>query len=139
MFYAGVPLWVVILSGVAYVIGMGGAIYFGIGVATMLRPRVTARIANTAGIEDARQIDQADPISLRELGRRRVLGPEHALRLVVGADVVDLLLRAKGAEAIEERARDLKRSRRITLQEWQRRPWTDKVLDFAADLLSSQL
>ena len=36
-------------------------------------------------------------------------------------------------------AEDLKRSRRITLQEWEGRPWTDKVLDFAADLLSSQL
>jgi cardiolipin synthase len=34
---------------------------------------------------------------------------------------------------------DLQRSRRITLQEWQRRPWLDKILDLAASLLSSQL
>ena len=34
---------------------------------------------------------------------------------------------------------DLKRSRRITLQEWEGRSWTDKLLDTAADLVSSQL
>ncbi|MGH8479394.1 MAG: phospholipase D-like domain-containing protein [Gammaproteobacteria bacterium] len=34
---------------------------------------------------------------------------------------------------------DLKRSRRITLEEWQNRPWLDKLLDFAASLLGSQL
>ncbi len=34
---------------------------------------------------------------------------------------------------------DLKRSRRVTLDEWQRRPWTQKLLDTAMDLLSSQL
>ena len=34
---------------------------------------------------------------------------------------------------------DLKRSRRVTLEEWRRRPWTQKVLDTLADLVSSQL
>ena len=34
---------------------------------------------------------------------------------------------------------DLARSRRVTLQEWQGRPWSDKLLDFLASLLSSQL
>ena len=34
---------------------------------------------------------------------------------------------------------DLQRARRITLQAWQERPWTDKLLDWAAGLLSSQL
>ena len=34
---------------------------------------------------------------------------------------------------------DLKRSRRITLEEWQGRPWTQKALDTLSDLVSSQL
>jgi cardiolipin synthase A/B len=34
---------------------------------------------------------------------------------------------------------DLKRSRRVTLEEWQSRPWTQKALDTLADLVSSQL
>ena len=34
---------------------------------------------------------------------------------------------------------DLKRSRRVTLEEWQGRPWTQKVLDTLADVVSSQL
>jgi cardiolipin synthase len=34
---------------------------------------------------------------------------------------------------------DLKRSRRVTLQEWEGRPWTQKAWDTAMDALSSQL
>jgi cardiolipin synthase len=34
---------------------------------------------------------------------------------------------------------DLKRSRRVTLEEWERRPWTQKAWDTAMDTLSSQL
>ncbi|HYD56951.1 MAG TPA: cardiolipin synthase [Burkholderiales bacterium] len=34
---------------------------------------------------------------------------------------------------------DLKRARRITLEEWQSRPWTQKAWDSVMDLLSSQL
>jgi cardiolipin synthase len=34
---------------------------------------------------------------------------------------------------------DLKRSRRVTLEEWQGRPWTQRALDTLADLVSSQL
>jgi len=34
---------------------------------------------------------------------------------------------------------DLKRSRRVTLEEWQGRPWTQEALDTLADLVSSQL
>ncbi len=34
---------------------------------------------------------------------------------------------------------DLQHARRVTLQEWEGRPWSDKVLDFGASLLSSQL
>jgi len=34
---------------------------------------------------------------------------------------------------------DLGRSRRITLQEWQNRPWTEKVWENTMGLLSSQL
>jgi cardiolipin synthase A/B len=34
---------------------------------------------------------------------------------------------------------DLKRSRRVTLEEWQGRPWTQKALDTLSDLVSSQL
>jgi cardiolipin synthase len=34
---------------------------------------------------------------------------------------------------------DLKRSRRVTLEEWEARPWTQKVWDTAMDTLSSQL
>jgi cardiolipin synthase len=36
-------------------------------------------------------------------------------------------------------AADLARSRRVSLQEWQGRPWTQKALDTLADLVSSQL
>jgi cardiolipin synthase len=35
--------------------------------------------------------------------------------------------------------RDLERSRRISLEEWQRRPWREKLVEHALDLLSSQL
>jgi len=35
--------------------------------------------------------------------------------------------------------RDLRSSRRVTLAEWEDRPWTDKLLDALAGLLSSQL
>jgi len=34
---------------------------------------------------------------------------------------------------------DLRHSRRITLEEWENRPWSDKVLDALAGLFSSQL
>lgn len=34
---------------------------------------------------------------------------------------------------------DLARSRRVTLEEWRGRPWHDRLADFAASLLSSQL
>ena len=34
---------------------------------------------------------------------------------------------------------DLEQSRRITLEEWENRPWLDKILDSGASLLSSQL
>ena len=40
---------------------------------------------------------------------------------------------------IEIFRRDLEQSRRITLEEWQNRSWPDKLLDFGASLLSSQL
>lgn len=36
-------------------------------------------------------------------------------------------------------AQDLARSRRVTLEEWRNRPWGQKVFDYAASLLSSQL
>jgi cardiolipin synthase len=36
-------------------------------------------------------------------------------------------------------ARDLKRSRRVTLDEWRNRPWREKALDTLMGLLSSQL
>jgi cardiolipin synthase A/B len=51
-------------------------------------------------------------------------------------NVLDAGFAAKQATIFEE---DLKRSRRITLQEWEGRSWTDKLLDAAADLVSSQL
>ena len=35
--------------------------------------------------------------------------------------------------------RDLKASRRVTLDEWEKRPWSDKLLDALAGTLSSQL
>jgi cardiolipin synthase len=34
---------------------------------------------------------------------------------------------------------DLQRSRRVSLEEWERRPWTEKVWEHAMGLLSSQL
>jgi cardiolipin synthase len=34
---------------------------------------------------------------------------------------------------------DLKRAHRISLEEWERRPWTHKLWEHASSLLSSQL
>jgi cardiolipin synthase A/B len=34
---------------------------------------------------------------------------------------------------------DLARSRRVTLEEWQNRPWREKLMEHAAGLLGSQL
>lgn len=51
-------------------------------------------------------------------------------------NVYDAAFARRQIEVFEE---DLKKSRRITLQEWQDRPWTDKFLDFCASLLRSQL
>ncbi len=51
-------------------------------------------------------------------------------------NVLDAGFAAEQGEIFE---RDLQRSRRVTLEEWQRRPWTQKALDTAMDLLSSQL
>jgi hypothetical protein len=53
----------------------------------------------------------------------------------VAARVVDLDIDA--AVVIFED--DLQNSRRVTLNEWHERPWSDKVLDPLAALLSSQL
>jgi cardiolipin synthase len=43
------------------------------------------------------------------------------------------------AEQVRVFEADLKRSRRITLQEWERRPWTEKAWEHGMGLLSSQL
>jgi cardiolipin synthase len=51
-------------------------------------------------------------------------------------NVYDSAFAKRQIEAFED---DLKRSRRITLEEWEGRAWYDKALDFAASLLSSQL
>ncbi|MGH8532535.1 MAG: phospholipase D-like domain-containing protein [Gammaproteobacteria bacterium] len=40
---------------------------------------------------------------------------------------------------VETFERDLQKSRRVTLAEWENRPWSDKLLDALAGLLSSQL
>jgi cardiolipin synthase len=42
-------------------------------------------------------------------------------------------------DQIEQFEQDKKRSRRITLQEWKNRPWTEKLKEHAASLLRSQL
>jgi cardiolipin synthase len=34
---------------------------------------------------------------------------------------------------------DLKRSRRVSLEEWENRPWTDKLWEHTVGLFSSQL
>jgi cardiolipin synthase A/B len=44
---------------------------------------------------------------------------------------------ARAQTAIIEQ--DLRRSRRVTLEEWQSRPWREKVLEHTAALLSAQL
>ncbi len=51
-------------------------------------------------------------------------------------NVYDSAFAARQIELFEE---DRKRSRRVTLEEWENRAWQEKVLDFAASLLSSQL
>ncbi|MDQ3774501.1 MAG: phospholipase D-like domain-containing protein [Pseudomonadota bacterium] len=42
-------------------------------------------------------------------------------------------------DQVELFERDLQESRRVTLAEWENRPWSDKLLDSLAGLLSSQL
>lgn len=51
-------------------------------------------------------------------------------------NVLDAGFAAEQARIFEA---DLKRSRRVSLEEWQARPWTDKLLDTAWDMVSSQL
>jgi cardiolipin synthase len=56
-------------------------------------------------------------------------------------DEANLNVYDRGFAAEEERIfeRDLGRSRRITLEEWEARPLREKLWDYAAGLLSSQL
>ena len=56
-------------------------------------------------------------------------------------DEANLNVLDAGFAAGQERifAADLERSRRITLEQWQRRPWTEKLWEHAMGLLSSQL
>lgn len=51
-------------------------------------------------------------------------------------NVYDARFAQRQTEIFEQ---DLRRSRRVTLSEWQARPWTDKSLDYAASLLGFQL
>lgn len=51
-------------------------------------------------------------------------------------NVYDAAFARRQVEVFEN---DLARSRRITLEEWRSRPWLDKLADFAASLLASQL
>ena len=56
-------------------------------------------------------------------------------------DEANLNVYDRGFAAEEQRIfeRDLGRSRRITLEEWEARPLREKLWDYAAGLLSSQL
>ncbi|HEU5283033.1 MAG TPA: phospholipase D-like domain-containing protein [Burkholderiales bacterium] len=51
-------------------------------------------------------------------------------------NVLDARFAARQVEIFEQ---DLSRSKRITLQEWKRRPWREKLLEHTAGLLGSQL
>ena len=51
-------------------------------------------------------------------------------------NVYDAALARRETEAFE---RDLARSRRVTLAEWEQRPWTEKLAERAAALFESQL
>jgi len=51
-------------------------------------------------------------------------------------NILDAEFGAQQEKIFEE---DLKQSRRITLEEWEGRPWTQKAIDKLADLVSSQL
>jgi cardiolipin synthase len=56
-------------------------------------------------------------------------------------DEANLNVLDAGFAGAQERifAADLARSRRITLEEWRARPWTEKLWEHAMGLLSSQL
>ncbi|HEX6317760.1 MAG TPA: phospholipase D-like domain-containing protein, partial [Burkholderiales bacterium] len=54
----------------------------------------------------------------------------------VNLNVYDREFALAQAKVFEE---DLQRSRRVSLEEWERRPWTEKVWEHAMGLLSSQL
>jgi cardiolipin synthase len=51
-------------------------------------------------------------------------------------NIYDADFAAEQAQVFEE---DLKRSRRITPEEWENRPWTEKAWEHTMGLLSSQL
>jgi cardiolipin synthase A/B len=51
-------------------------------------------------------------------------------------NILDGPFAAAQARIFEE---DLKRSRRITLEEWENRPWTEKLWEHTIGLFSSQL
>ena len=56
-------------------------------------------------------------------------------------DEANLNVYDRGFSRAQERifAEDLKRSRRVTLEEWKRRPWSEKLWEHGMGLLSSQL
>jgi cardiolipin synthase A/B len=56
-------------------------------------------------------------------------------------DEANLNVYDRGFARAQERifADDLKRSRQVTLEEWQRRPWSEKLWEHGMGLLSSQL
>ena len=51
-------------------------------------------------------------------------------------NIYDAAFARRQSEIFEQ---DLKRSRRITFEEWRNRPWHEKLIDYASALLSSQL
>jgi cardiolipin synthase len=59
-----------------------------------------------------------------------------ALNDEANLNVYDRALSALQKRIFEE---DVKRSRRVTLAEWRNRPWTEKLTEFAATLLGTQL
>ena len=108
---------------------------------------VRRRILNVVNIfEFGKPADQYDNISKLNDGAHGIKQITYGLpQATEQSDLEDLLHKYasyNGKFAQQQTAifnEDLKKSRRITFEQWQKRPWQDKLFEHAAALFRSQL